>query len=384
MLKLVVDKDEILRPLAKVQGIVDKKNIMSIINNVYVYTTDQELFIEATDLEISYRGNLPCKIYEQGALTVSASKIHDIIREFPSDKISITETEGNWIELSLSDNLLFRIAGLPPDEFPRFRRINLDNSASIQAQDLIRMISKVIFSASHEDHKFALSGVFTEVIRDEGSDGSILRMVTSDGHRLTLMDLHVPSENNTLDLDEGVIIPRKAAQEIRKVFSEDNEIRFGLDEDFCYVNGKTDQLVIRLVDGRFPDYKSIIPVVRKRFFSFEKSVVSGALKRLSILYADVLFKGVKASVRQGSAELESLNKEYGEGREVVPIDYQGEPFEIAFNAKYMLDALSVMDSETIRVTVNDNDSPCLVEGEQDPGFMALIMPMTILNDDESE
>ncbi len=380
MLDIVVNKNDIIKPLTKVQGIVDKKNIMSIINNVFIYTSDDRLFIEATDLEISYRGSIPCRISDQGAITVNATKLYEIIKEFPSDDLHLIEDENNWVEISLSDQLLFKIAGLQPDDYPRFRHINMENSITVLSNKLKTMVNKVIFSSSNEDQKFALSGIFMETVKDNDNEPCKLRMVTSDGHRLTLKGT-VIEDKIGFSINPGVVLPKKGANEIRKFLSDEENILFGIDENFCYLKSEKDQLVIRLVDGKFPDYKLIIPENRDRFFIFQKNIIYNALKRISIFYSDTEFKGVKAAVGKNVLELESLNKEIGEAREILPIEYEKEPFEFAFNAKYLIDALSVMESDKIRVTVNDADSPCLVEGEDDSDFLALIMPMTILDDE---
>ncbi len=377
MLHVVVNKDLIVGPLQKVQSIVDKKTIMNIINNVFIYTDDENLFLEATDLEISYRGKIPCEIIQQGAVTVNSRQLFEIVRDFPSSQIEFKEDENCWVTIGAGEKAEYKIGGLPPDDFPKFRHVSSENYVDIPSKTLKTLIDKTIFSASFDDKKFALSGIFVQQIV-EGADEnktSLLRMVSSDGHRLSLMESEIDAEN--LDLERGIILPRKGAQEIKKII-EDNEIaRFGVDEKFCFVNSGEDQLVIRLIEGTFPDYRVIIPDERERFFIFRKDLVYNALKRISVLCSDNVFRGVKASVRPDAMEIESLDKNIGEAREIVEISYEGEPFEIAFNAKYMMDALSVMDSDEVVLTVNNAESPCLLTGEKDEGFLGLIMPMQL-------
>ena len=379
MLRVNLSKNELIKPLSRVQTIVDKKTIMNIINNVFLYTDESNLYIEATDLEISYRSKVPCKVIEQGAITISARKFYEIIKEFPSEQVHLEEDKNNWLIIGAGERAEYRMGGLPADDFPRFKQINTSNALEIDARILKDLIDKTIFSASLDDKKYSLSGLFFEKINKKGIDSDdeeiILRMVSSDGHRLSLVDRFIPE--GTLEMESGIIIPRKGAYEIRKLAETSDSCRIGIDENFCFLVSKNDFLVIRLIEGAFPDYRSIIPETKERFFYFRRDDLFNTLKRTSILCVDSTFRGVKATITRNIMEIESLEKNFGEAREIVDIEYDGPNFEMAFNAKYMMDALSVMDSDRIEFTVNDPDSPCLLRGEQDPGFLALIMPMTL-------
>ncbi len=378
MLHVLVDRDQMVKPLQKVQSIVDKKTIMNIINNVFIYTDDKYLYIEATDLEISYRSKVPCDIKEQGAVTINSRQLFEIIKDFPSPVIELREKENCWVTLGAGEKAEYKIGGLPPDDFPKFRHVESKNYTDIQSKVLKTLIDKTIFSASFDDKKFTLSGIFMQQLTGEDEEHreiSMLRMVSSDGHRLSLMEAEIESEN--LDLKEGVIIPKKGAYEIKKIIEENELTRLGIDENFCFVVSGSDQLVIRLIDGKFPDYTVIIPEKKERFLTFDKQTVYNALKRISVLCTDNMFRGVKATITNNSMEIESLDKNLGEAREIVEIAYDGEPFEMAFNAKYMMDALSVMDSDIVILTANNPESPCLLTGEKDKGFLGLIMPMSL-------
>jgi DNA polymerase-3 subunit beta len=379
MLHVLVDKDKIAGPLQKVQSIVDKKTIMNIINNVFIYTDDKNLFVEATDLEISYRSKIPCQIKEQGAVTVNSRQLFEIVKDFPSPVIEFTEDENCWVTIGAGEKAEYKIGGLPPDDFPKFRHINSDNYGDIASSTLKELIDKTIFSASFDEKKFALSGIFMQQIMPDSDENDTdvpkLRMVSSDGHRLSLMEAEIPSEH--LDLKSGVILPKKGAQEIKKIIEDNESARLGIDDNFCFVTSGSDQLVIRLIDGTFPDYRVIIPATRERFLTFNRDIVYNALKRISVLCSDSMFRGVKACITSNAMEIESLDKNLGEAREIVEISYDGEPFDMAFNAKYMMEALSVMDSDEVILTANNADSPCLLTGEKDKGFLGLIMPMSL-------
>ncbi len=375
MLEFSIKKKDILKPLSKAQTIIEKKNIMAIINNVYLYAEPEKLVIEATDLEISYRASVPCDLVSQGAITVNAGKLFEIVKEFPSDEIYFQEQENSWLQIGSNEKAIFKIGGTPPDEFPQFRKVDESNSITIKAKDLYEMIAKTVFAASSEAHKFSLAGVYLEQESWENSDNIVLRMVASNGHRLALQDKDI--QGLGLEMKNGILIPKKGANEIRKLLEDHEEVTFGIDENFCFIRGGNEFLVVRLIEGKFPNYRAIIPQTKERSFKFSRKDFYSALKRISILASDDIFRSVMAFIRPGEIEIESLKKESGEAKEKMPIEYDGEPFELAFNAKYMMDALSVMNSDMVEVISNDASSPCLIVGEQDPGYMALIMPMTI-------
>ena len=381
MLKFSVKKTDFLNPLSKVQTIVDKKSTMTIINNVLIYTNKTYLFIEATDLEISYRNKIPCSIIEQGAITINARKLYEIVKEIPFEDIKFEEKENSWLKIGSTKKAEYKIGGLPPDDFPKFREINSKNFIKLETSIIKEMIEKTIFSASFDNSKYSLASIyFEEEIKEEGTQ---IRMVSSDGYRLSLMEKIVPEKG--LKLDSSIIIPRKGAQEIKKLIEGYERLIFGIDDKFCFVICGDDHLVIRLIDGKFPDYHSIIPTEENRYFIFDRIEVFSALKRISIFSSDTTFRGVKINIDQNSMKIESLYKDIGEAMEIIDIDYHGEPFDIAINGKYLIDALSVMESDKVKIIVNNTKSPCILTGKNDIGFLGAIMPMNFVkqeNDSE--
>nr|HDN00304.1 DNA polymerase III subunit beta [Deltaproteobacteria bacterium] len=378
MLKFSVKKTDFLTPLSKIQTIIDKKTSMTIINNVLIYTDENYLFVEATDLEISYKSKIPCSVIEQGAITLNARKFYEIVKEFPSEEIFFEEYKDTWLKIGADKKAEYKIGGIAPDDFPKFRHVNTENAVDLESSIIREMIEKTIFSSSYDDRKYSLSGIYFEEEHDEEGKSSI-RMVTSDGHRLSLMEKFITEKG--LGLEQGVIIPKKGAQEIKKIIEGHERMLWGFDNNFCFVKCNNDHLVVRLVEGKFPDYRNIIPKSKDRYLVFNRLEIFNALKRISIFSSDTTFRGVKANVTPKLIEIESLYKEIGEANETINIDYSGEPFEIAFNAKYLMDALSVMDSDRVELTANNPESPCLLTGKQDIGFLGLIMPMNLVKEE---
>ena len=380
MLKVEVDKKEITPVLSMVQSIVDKKTIMNIINNVLITAEDGGLSIEATDLEISYRTRIKADVKEPGSITVSAKKIYEIIRELQTDLVKIEEIENNWMRIYVDDKAEYKIAGLPPDDFPKFRGFSEEGFVSLNSDLIKELITKTIYSVSYDDRKYALSGILMEIGKPEESEGLYrIAMVSSDGHRLSLIErqIEIPEGLPSEMEDLSIIIPRKGAAEIKKFCDVSENINLKVEENFLYCTAADNQLTIRLIDGTFPDYKAIIPEEQKNIISFNRLEVLGAIRRISILSSDAAFRGVKISIDGSVMELESLDKKMGQASETMTVSYQGEPMVVAFNAKYIEDTLKIMKSETAFFIIKDEDSPCIIKGSDDEGFLALVMPMSL-------
>ena len=374
MLKVSVKKKDIVAPLTKAQTIVDKKTVMTVINSVFIYTKDGELFIEATDLEINFRSHFPCDVLGEGSITINAKKLYELLREFSSEEIILEEMDNSRLLIRDQDKSEYKLAGMPPDDFPSFKPINSEIFITVPPKDMTALIDKTLFCVSTDETKFGLTGILFE--QTEADDGTnVLRTVSSDGHRLSLKE--IPLEGNRITDDAGFILPRKASQELRKLAEGANEpITFGRDEDLCFAITGADFLTMKLAEGRFPDYRRIIPGIRERVVAFNRLEVHAALKRISIVASDSKFKGIKVDLKPDIMKIESLRKEKGEADETIRVDYDGEPFELALNLKYMMDALSVMESDTVELTANSPDVPCMLTGENDKGYLAIIMPIS--------
>jgi DNA polymerase-3 subunit beta len=373
MLHLTVKKNDLLVPLSNIQGIIDKKTTMDIINNVLIYSNDHELFIEATDLELSYKNKILCSVADQGSITINAKKFFEIVREFPDNEIDIEELPNLWLKISSLDKIEYKIAGLPADDFPKFKYINTDNSVEFKSSLFKEMIEKTIIATSLDDKKNNLSGIYLEPLKQD--EKTILRMVSSDGHRLNLIEKNI--DNDLQNIESGIIIPRKGAQEIKKFTENHEKISLGIDENFCFIKADDEYLAIRLIDAKFPNYKAILPKTDGKIVILDRDYFFNVLKRVTIL-SDSEFNAVKFIVKNSKMKIESMLKEIGEMYEFINIEYNDEPFEIALNARFLMSLLSVMKSKKIKFIINDSESPCILKGDEDTGFLGLIMPMSII------
>jgi DNA polymerase-3 subunit beta len=368
-----IEKEVFLKGLSRVQGIVEKRNTIPILSNVLIEADQNSIMLTATDLEVGMRASYPANVKTAGKITVSAKKIYEIIKELPEKEISFKAKENCWIEISCGKSL-FNIVGLSSDEFPHFPEPDESKMVPLSGVILNEMIEKTYFSVSTDETKYNLNGIYFK--SEEESGNNILRLVATDGHRLA-MTLKPIETAGIEELTNGVIFPRKGIIELRKI-TEDTEkdIKFGFMDNSAVVIKDDTVVVMRLVDGDFPDYNRVIPQNNETIIKLPRDLFLHALKRMAILSSEKS-KGVKVELKKGTLEISSSNPEIGDAHEELEIDYAGEDLSIGFNARYMIDILQVLDGENIHLAVKDNLSPGLITPEDGDGFLAVVMPMRL-------
>lgn len=374
-MEIKIDRETLLKGISRVQGILEKRSHMPILSTVLLATKENELEISATDLEIGFQNSYPVEIIKPGTITISGKKLLDITRETDSKKIYISEKDNNWIYIS-DNNAHYNLSCLPADEFPVLTEPEDMIMIQIEGNMLAEMINKTIHSITMEEAGFKLSGVFMERI-DKGGEG-FLRMVATDGHRLSLVDKKTP-DIQKIEMKQGVMIPRKGLVELNKLVLENGDIFFGLKQNNLVAKKGKALIVIRLLDAKFPDYQNVIPERgedKENIITINKKPLLEAMKRMMIIRSDQ-YQGVKMNIGINYLEMVSVNPDLGNVEEKVEIKYEGKPIEMGFNPKYFIDALQPMDSDIIHLDIKDQTSPCLITGDQDDGFLGLIMPMRV-------
>jgi DNA polymerase-3 subunit beta len=374
MMEIKIERDTLLKGISRVQGILEKRSHMPILSTVLLTTKDKELEVAATDLEIGFQNNYPAEIITPGTITISGKKLLDITRETNSDTIYITEKENNWVYISDS-HAHYNLSSLPADEFPVLTEPEGTSVIPIDGAALTEMIDKTIYSITMEEAGFKLSGVFMERVEDKED---LLRMVATDGHRLSLIDKKIP-EVQKLELEQGVMIPKKGLIELHKLALDDGNIFLGFKQNNLVAKKEKALIVIRLLDTKFPDYRNVIPSQQEgsqNTVNVKKNALLDAMRRMMIIRTDQ-YQGVKINIETDYLEMTSVNPDLGNVEEKVDVRYTGESMEVGFNPKYFIDALQPMESEEIQLNIKDNTSPCLITGERDEGFLGLIMPMRI-------
>jgi len=371
-MEVEIDREDLFRVISRVQNIIEKKSTMPILSTVLLTAESGILSVSATDLEMGFQQKLPVTINKEGSVTIPGRKIFEILRESSSEKISLKEKDNNWIFIS-DGNARYNLASFSADEFPGLVEPEDVPEIEIEGRVLNEMIDKTIYAVTAEDAGYKLSGIFTEIV--EGEQGKMLRMVATDGHRLSLIDKHVENVE-ALDLPSGIMIPRKAMIEISKIGSESEKIHFGFKNKYCVVRKENLILTVRLLESKFPDYSMVIPKETPILLNLSKNILIESMRRMLIL-SNERYRAVKMSFEGDKMELVSTNPDVGDVQENLDVSYGGRKMEIGFNPKYFVDALQSMESHNITLGFKDESKPCILKGEADAGFLALMMPMRI-------
>ena len=371
-MKLRIKKDEILKGLQRIQGVVDKKNTMPILSNMLLVADGKGVEIIATDLEIGLRGRYAAEVEKEGAVAVSAKKMYEIVRELPENDLQVRVEEGNWVKV-VSGHAQFKLVGLPKDEYPAMPDVAEEGMITIAGDTLRNMIKKTIFAAGDNDARYVLNGLYVQLSPAKG--GLTIRMVGTDGHRLSLIDRTVEARHE----EESVIVPKKAMLELRRLLEEDTTqegFQLGLSKNHAVFKRDGLVMVSKLIDGNYPNYQQVIPAQNTKKVHISKDLFTHAVKRVSIMAKDKT-NAVKVQLEPNTLTLSTNNPEIGEANEAIPVEYKGEGLTIGFNSRYLLDILMAMDRESITLELNDPLSPCLMKEEGDDGYRCVVMPMRV-------
>jgi len=375
-MKVRIGRDELLTGLQRVQGVVEKRNTMPILSNILLEAKQDGAEIVATDLEIGMRGLYKATVLQPGGVTVSARKLYEIIKELPAGEIELTSGDNNWTTISAGKSQ-FKIVGLPSAEYPALPTIDREGLIPLSGTGLLELIRKTLFAAGDNDARYILNGLLvTLIITDKKT---ALRLVGTDGHRLAVAEQEVGKAGHGSPQEIKAIIPKKAAQEIRRLLEEgggDGEPLIGFTKNLLIFRKSGLLMTSRLMEGNYPNYQQVIPKDGGKKISVNRAELESALRRVSVLSKDKA-NAVKVSFAPGSMTLFSSSPDYGEATEELVATYDGEALNTGFNARYLLDVFSIMDGETISLQMDTPLSPCLIQESESPGFKCVVMPIKI-------
>ncbi|MCK5228783.1 MAG: DNA polymerase III subunit beta [Desulfobulbaceae bacterium] len=375
-MNLNILRKDLFSSLAITQNITSKKTTIAILSNVLIETKNDSIEITGTDLEVGIKQTVSAEILSPGSITLPSRKLFEIIRESDDASLNIMVSENNWAKIEgKSSN--YRIAGMPAEEFPSFPEYNEEGLVKLGADIIKKMIDKTGFSiAQEEDNQFALGGALIE--KDIGEDGKrVMRMVTSDGHRLSFMEVNVEDDIDRLNIGETTLIPRKGIMEIRRFCDEDDFVYLGFEEKQAVIKKENDVMIIRLMKGGFPKYSQIIDAVDKdKFINVKRIFLLNSMKRIN-LFAEDLYNIVNFVIEDEKMVLSSQSMDIGSGKEDIIIENRGDPLNVNFNGRYFVDTMHVMNSDDVSLYISSDKSPCMIVGKDDPGFMSIIMPMKV-------
>jgi DNA polymerase-3 subunit beta len=376
-MRLTMERETLLKAVGRTLGVVDRRGTMPILSHFLLDAGDGGVKISATDLEVSFQGFYPAMVEEPGSLTLPAHYFHNLVKELPGDSLNLEGTEKSNLQLTIGESR-YQLLGLPADQYPAIPEITDQNLVEVESKLLREMIEKTIFSVSVDDLQYHLSGIFWERVETEGE--YFLRMVSTDGHRLTLIERPLPASEQ-FAIEEGILIPRKGVGEISRLLGEEEKVSLGLSRQSLALKADSKFLFIRLLEKKFPEYRRIIPEGSTFHFVLNRRELRDSLHRISLLSTE-RFRGVILKMGPEQLEASFSNPEVGEGREVIPLTLEkGEagdlPLEIGFNARYILEPLNVMDADEVILEINDRDRPCRLVSKGDPGYFTIIMPMSL-------
>ena len=367
-MQITIPRDQFLKPLIQVSGAIERKHTLPILSNVLLEIADGKLLMTGTDLEIELVASVVLNDFADNTkLTLPAKKLLDICKSLP-DGCDLTFSAQETQVLLTSGKSRFSLACLPAIDFPNLEQWDGEVEFQITRNELRKLLESTHFSMANQDVRYYLNGMSFEV------DNSEIKTVATDGHRLALSQKKLDYSLNT---QRQLIIPRKGVQEImRLMVSDDNlvTIQFGanhfriIDQEFTFTS--------KLVDGRFPDYRRVLPRGGDKVVTANREWLRSAFSRVSIL-SNEKFRGVRLNFSAGELKITANNPEQEQAEEVVEVSYDGPDLEIGFNVSYVLDVLNTLKTEDVSFTLSDSNSSALVEGTGDNEAMYVVMPMRL-------
>ena len=369
-IKFTVNKNDIVDVLSKIQGLSGHKSGLAITETVLIRSCDAGIKITVTDLETGLEGIYPAIIETEGTIAINARKFYEIVKEFPIDEININDVENKWIEIS-GKNVKYNIVEMNPSDFPDIPNIEEIDFLNIDSASLKMMIDKsLIISGNVGDNRAHMRGVLLEV---NGDDGAI-RMVSTDGGRLTYFDFIYDIDTNS-PYDIRAMVPKNGLKEVSKFLSGNGDVQIGVKDNNLAIKKDKEVFIIRLLEGDFPKYEDI---VKKKggTISLNRKQFLMMLKRMSILSSED-YKGAAFNFSDKRLTITTTNPDIGESKEEMSIEFNGEPIAAAFNPKFIIEILNAIEDDIVNINIIDGKSICLIEGEKDKSFLSVIMPMRI-------
>jgi len=370
-----VGREDLLRAISAQQNITGKKGTLAILANVLLDVQSDHVILTGTDLEIGLKQTLPAEVIETGILTLPAKKLFELARESGSTSITFKELDNHWVEITAGSSL-YRLAGMVADEFPQFPAYDQHNMIRIDSEVLADLVDKTVFSiALDKENMFTLTAALLQKVKQD--DHLFLKMITSDGHRLTIMSREVDANLEGLRMNSTTLIPRRGVQEIRKYCENKNAFFFGIEEKQAVLKSEDSLLIIRLMEGDFPDFQGLLNVLSKdNSIHIDRMRFLEGLKRIN-LFTEDLFHAIKIEIQENIMILTSQNADFGSAKDEFTVEYSGKPLSLGFNCRYFIESLQVMEGSVITASINNQESPCMITSDEDRGFLSVIMPMKI-------
>jgi len=369
-MQFVAEKEQLLKELSLIQGVVEKRSTKPILGNVLLETVDGAVNASATDMEVGLSSQFAAEVGSPGAITVPAKKLADIVRLLPEGtKVTFEVLENHYIRIT-SGKIEYKLAGAARDEFPELPVQPGDGELKIPAGILKTMITRTIFAITTEETRYALNGAQLAI----GSE--YIRMVTTDAHRLAYV------EHTFEGPEQGreVLIPRKTVSELKAMIDDQiDTVYFSSSDNHLFFRIGKRILHSRTLDGQFPNYEKVLPKDNDKLIVIDRGTLAAAINRVALLSHEAS-KAIKLSMSPGTMRISSSHPEIGEAKEDIDIQYNGpEGLSIGFNSKYMIDFITATEMEEVILEIKDEATAGLMKpGTKESGtYNYVIMPMRI-------
>jgi DNA polymerase-3 subunit beta len=370
-MKFTITREKLHEGLGAVAASVPSKTTLPVLANILVEASKDGLKLSGTDLDISVSTTIPASVDQEGATTLPARKLVEIVKELPNAAIRMTSSGEQRATIECGKSK-FKLLGLSRDEFPAFPSVKFEGGWKVAAKDLQKLITHVAFAASTEESRPILNGVLWELRADR------MRMVATNGHRLARMDVPTSGQGGG---QADLIIPPKALEQIRRLFGGDEEIEIGKSDNHLGFRSTTTQIYTRLIEGPYPNYEQVIPRENDKSLTADKSALAAALRRMSIVASDQTHR-IRMAFTNGACKMSVQTPDLGEAQEELAVAYEGDSLEIGFNAAYMLEILKYMPTDEVRMTFKapERAATCEPVGWNDPSsYLTLVMPLRLVD-----
>ena len=368
-MKFCISKESLFTSLSSVCDVIERRQTLPVLSNLLFNLTQDKLVITGTDLEVELVSTVvdELTVSETGETTLPARKLLDICKNLP-DNAQITFTIKNDKAAVTSGKSRFSLSTLPADDFPSLEQITPDSTIKVTKGDLKNLFDSTSFAMALQDVRYYLNGLLFEV------SSSRVRTVATDGHRLALSDLE---KSCGVSSEQQVIIPRKGITVLQRLLSDsDDEISLELSSNHIQAVIGSTRFTSKLIDGKFPDYERVIPVIGEKIISIDKDILKKALTRVAVL-SNEKYRGVRFTVTENNLSIQAHNPEQEEAQDDIMINYNQAELEVGFNVNYLLDAISCVSEDVVELGFADANSSCLISGSEERGNRYVVMPMRL-------
>ena len=373
-MKITVQRDTLAPALAALSRVVERRNTIPVLSNILLRADDGRLTLRATDLDIQAETSLACEVAEVGAITLPAHTLSDIVRKLPAEAaITFDLGAGSDQRMALrAGRSRFTVQTLPESDFPDITAGEFSHRFALPAKDFAAALSQVEFAISTEETRYYLNGIHLHTLPVDGA--TRLRAVATDGHRLSRLELPAPEGAEGMP---GVIVPRKTVAELGKIAKDhDGEIVIELSATKIRATAGSTTLTSKLIDGTFPDYQRVIPAGNDKLVTLDAEPFKQAIDRVATISSE-RGRAVKLSLSDAGLTLSVSNPDSGTATEEIEPDYDGQPIEIGFNARYLLDVLGVLGGDSIQMKLAEPGAPAIFQRREGDSLLVVLMPMRV-------